>query len=55
MTYRCPDIANSRTIPLIFCLPSIVCSNLALLVSVWDFSKYLIGSPGFGIYSLAIP
>jgi len=48
-------MVDSRKIHLILCLPLIFCSNLGVFgESILGFSKNLIGSRGFDIYSLVI-
>jgi len=53
--YRCPGVVVRTTIHLNVCLPETFCSNLSLFgESVSGFSKNVIDSPGFGIYSLSV-
>jgi len=58
VTYKCPDMVDSRKIHLIFlilCLPGIFCSEQGFCdESICFFSKNPIGNPGFGVCSLAI-
>jgi len=54
VTYRCPDMVDSRNIHIIF-----VCLGFSVHICffgkfIWGFSKHLIHwQCGFGIYSLA--
>ena len=52
VTYRRPDMVDRRKIHLILWLPEIFCPNLFFWWVYIGFFKNLIGSPGFGIYSL---
>ena len=52
MICRCPDMVDRRKIRLILWLPEIFCPNLFFWLVYIRFFKNLIGSSGFGIYSL---